>query len=105
MNLLGSKPDTTEPVDLASYSINELPELVKKLKQLIRNGSWELGESIIKSTKLAKAGNLDEAINEMTKFKSSSNSPFYNKRADAHIRNLKDKIRRTARTERYKVPS
>ena len=67
---------TNKTVDLTRYSINELAELVKKLRQLIRSGSWELGESIIKSTKLAKAENLDKAIYEMNKFKSSSNSPF-----------------------------
>ena len=36
-----------KPIVINQYSKNDLPQLVKKLRQLIRNGSWELGKSII----------------------------------------------------------
>jgi hypothetical protein len=62
---------TSEPLELNRYFINEIPELVNNLRQLIRNGSWKLGESIIKSTKPTKEGDLDKAIYEMNRFKSS----------------------------------
>ena len=81
-----------KPIVINQYSINDLPQLVKKLRQLIRNGSWELGKSIIKSSDLAKAGDLNKAIDVMNKFKASCISPFYNSQADAYIGGLKNKF-------------
>ena len=81
-----------KPIDINEYSIDDLPQLLKKLRQLIRNCSWELGKAIIKSSDLARAGDLNKAIDVMNNYKASCISPFYNKQADGYIRGLKNKF-------------
>ena len=81
-----------KPVEIDEYAIDEYPKIIKKLNQLVRDGSWSLGEAIIKSTDLAMAGFLENAIVEMEKFKVSCKSPFYRHSADKHILGLKSKF-------------
>ena len=94
INILFSAIDLLidNPGDLNQYTIDEYPFIVKKLQQLIRSGSWDLGEAIIKAADFAKTGSLEKAVAEMEKFKALCKSPFYRQSADKHILGLKRKF-------------
>jgi hypothetical protein len=80
------------PIDFREYHVEDLPKIVKKLRRLIKTGSWDLGEAIIKSDDYAKSGDLSNAIKEMQEFISSCESPFYRRCAEGHLNSIKKKF-------------
>ena len=79
-------------IELSTYPTEDYPNIVKKLQMLIRQGSWNLGESIIKADDFTKSGDSGKAIAEMKRFISSCNSPFYRRSAEAHLSAIKRKF-------------
>ena len=81
-----------DPKDYKTQAKDNILKMIRALSALIKSYSWNLGEAIIKSDDLIKAGKAEDAISVMNGFIVSCDSSFYRESAESFKATIKKKF-------------